>query len=182
MKSVNSAPPGKTDFLIQLDDRSGVSARVLRAASWAVRIAIGLGFLSAVADRFGFWGAPGAPSVTWGNVANYNAYVAQLNWFMPAALVSLAGWIATVAELVLGLALLIGWRLRWSALLSALLLLVFGLTMTFALGPHAPLSYSVFAAASAVFLLFAIQPAGGASCARIGGETATSLKCPPPDA
>ena len=179
MSSLNGAPPMKTDFLIHLDDRSGVSLRMLRAASWVVRIAVGIGFLSAVADRFGLWGPPGAPGVTWGNVAKYNAYVAQLNWFMPAMLVPLAGWIATLAELVFGVALLVGWQLRWSALLSAMLLLSFGLTMTLALGPHAPLSYSVFAAASAAFLLFAIQPTGGASLAPIGEQTGVSLKCPP---
>ena len=172
----------KQDFLIHLDDRSGVSARMLRAASWAVRIAIGIGFLSAVADRFGFWGPPGAPGVTWGNVAKYNAFVAQLNWFMPAVLVPLAGWVATIAEIVLGVTLLLGLQLRWSALFSALLLAVFGLTMTFALGPHAPLSYSVFAAASAAFLLFAIQPTGGASLTPLSEETGVSLKCPPAEA
>lgn len=163
MSSLNGAPPMKTDFLIHLDDRSGVSARLLRCTAWAVRIAIGIGFLSAVADRFGLWGPPGAPGVTWGNVAKYNAYVAQLNWFVPAVLIPFVGWAATIAELVLGVTLLVGWQLRWSALLSALMLAAFGLTMTLALGPHAPLSYSVFSAASAAFLLFAIQPANGAA-------------------
>jgi uncharacterized membrane protein YphA (DoxX/SURF4 family) len=172
----------KTDFLVDLDDRSGVSMRLLRAASWAVRIAIGIGFLSAVADRFGLWGPSGAPGVTWGNLAKYNAYVAQLNWFVPAVFIPFVGWVATIAELVLGLALLAGWHLRRSALFSALLLLSFGLSMTLALGPHAPLSYSVFAAASAAFLLFAIQPTGGASLAPIGEQTGVSLKCPPANA
>ena len=170
------------NFLVSLDDRAGVSRRWLRVAQWAVRMAIGIGFLSAVADRFGLWGPPGAPGVTWGNVAKYNAYVAQLNWFVPAVLIPVVGWIATIAELVLGLALLVGFRLRWSALLSALLLLAFGLTMTLALGPHAPLSYSVFAAASAAFLLFATLPAGDASCTLIDGEARGAVKCPPADA
>jgi uncharacterized membrane protein YphA (DoxX/SURF4 family) len=170
------------DFLINLDDRSGVSRRMLQAASWAARIALSTAFLSAVADRFGFWGAPGTPGVTWGNVEQYNAYVATLNWFVPASLIGLAGWSATIAEIVLGITLLVGWQLRWSALLSAGLLLVFGLTMTMALGVKAPLSYSVFSAASAAFLLFAIQPVAGASCTRINGKAGTSVKCPPREA
>jgi uncharacterized membrane protein YphA (DoxX/SURF4 family) len=170
------------DFLINLDDRAGVSRRMLEAASWAARIAIGVSFLSAVADRFGLWGAPGTAGVTWGNIEQYNAYVATLNWFLPAALVPLAGWSATIAEIVLGIALLVGWQLRWSALLSAGLLLVFGLTMTMALGVKAPLSYSVFSAASAAFLLCAIQPAGDASCTPISGEAGGSVKCPPHEA
>ena len=175
-------PARQRDFLINLDDRSGVSSRMLHVASWAARIALATAFLSAVADRFGFWGAPGTAGVTWGSVEQYNAYVATLNWFLPAALIGFAGWAATIAEIVLGIALLVGWQLRWSALLSGGLLVVFGLTMAMALGVKAPLSYSVFSAASAAFLLFAIQPAGDATCAPIGGDAGGSVKCPPREA
>ena len=170
------------NFLVSLDDRAGVNVRLLRVAQWAARIAIATAFLSAVADRFGFWGAPGTAGVTWGSIERYNAYVGTLNWFLPGSLVGLAGWAATIAEIVLAIALLVGWQLRWSALLSAGLLLVFGLTMTMALGVKAPLSYSVFSAASAAFLLFAIQPVADASCTRINGEAGTSVKCPPREA
>jgi len=78
---------------------------------------------------------------------------------LPTAVIPLTGWAATAAELLLGLGLLIGWQLRWVSLASALLLLSFGLTMLLALGPKAPLDYSVFTAACAAFLLFALQKA-----------------------
>ena len=81
--------------------------------------------------------------------------MAKLNWFVPAGLVPVVGWASTAAETGLALALLIGWKLRWVSLASALLLLSFAATMTVALGPKAPLDYSVFTAA---FLLFATQP------------------------
>jgi hypothetical protein len=90
-------------------------------------------------------------------MGQFNAYVAKLNWFLPAAVIPLTGWAATAAEFLLGLGLLIGWRLRWVSLASALLLLCFGLTMLFALGPKAPIDYSVFTAACAAFLLFVVQ-------------------------
>jgi uncharacterized membrane protein YphA (DoxX/SURF4 family) len=147
------------DFVINLDERAGVNGRILSLAGWAVRIALATAFLSAVADRFGLWGPAGAAGVSWGNVEQYNAYVAVLNWFLPASLIGIIGWMATIAEISLALALLAGWQLRLTAVLSALLLLSFALTMAMALGPKAPLSYSVFSAASAAFLLFAIQPA-----------------------
>ena len=95
--------------------------------------------------------------VSWGNMTQFNAYVAKLNWFLPTAVIPSTGWAATAAELLLGLGLLIGWRLRWISLASALLLLCFGLTMLLALGPKAPLDYSVFTASCAAFLLFAVQ-------------------------
>ena len=134
-----------------------VSKKLIDIATLSLRIALALAFLSAVADRFGLWGKPGRPGVSWGNMAQFNAYVAKLNWFLPAAVIPLTGWAATAAEILLGLGLLIGWRLEWISLASALLLLCFGLTMLLALGPKAPLDYSVFTAAAAAFLLFAIK-------------------------
>ena len=48
-------------------------------ATILLRIALALAFLSAVADRFGLWGKPGSPGVSWGNMTQFNAYVARLN-------------------------------------------------------------------------------------------------------
>ncbi len=39
-----------------------------------LRLALGLSFLSAVADRFGWWGAFGHPNVAWGSFARFVAY------------------------------------------------------------------------------------------------------------
>jgi uncharacterized membrane protein YphA (DoxX/SURF4 family) len=135
-----------------------MDCNLIRVGSWLLRIAFAIGFLSAVADRFGLWGPPGSPGVAWGDLTRFNAYVAKLNWFMPARLIPVVGWASTVAETGLALALLIGWKLRWVSLASALLLLSFAATMTVALGPKAPLGFSVFTAAAAAFLLFAVQP------------------------
>ena len=135
-----------------------MNAKLVRVGSWLLRIALALAFLSAVADRFGLWGPPGSPGVGWGDLTGFNAYVAKLNWFVPAGLIPVVGWASTAAETGLALALLIGWKLRWVSLASALLLLSFAATMTVALGPKAPLDYSVFTAAAAAFLLFATQP------------------------
>jgi len=111
-----------------------MNSNLIRVGSWLLRIALATGFLSAVADRFGLWGPPGSPGVAWEDLVRFNAYVAKLNWFMPARLIPLVGWASTVAEAGLALALLIGWNLRWVSLASALLLLSFAATMTVALG------------------------------------------------
>ncbi len=148
----------KGDFLISLDDSVGVSVRLLRSAAWLVRVALTAAFASAVADRFGLWGPSGTPGVAWGDLERFNAYVAKLNWFLPAGCIWIVGWITTAMETSLALALVVGWQLRWAAFLSAVLLLLFGIAMAIATGPKAPLDYSVFTAASAAFLLFAIQP------------------------
>jgi hypothetical protein len=134
-----------------------MECNLIRVGSWLLRIALAIGFLSAVADRFGLWGPPGSPGVSWGDLTRFNAYVAKLNWFMPARMIPVVGWASTVAETGLALTPLIGWKLRWVSLASALLLLSFAATMTVALGSKAPLTFSVFTAAAAAFLLFAVQ-------------------------
>ena len=127
-------------------------------AALSVRIALAAGFLSAVADRFGLWGSANTPGVAWGGFASFQTYTGTLLWFLPTGLVPAAAWVATVAEVVLAVGLLVGVQLRWVALASGLLLSVFALTMTFALGPEPALSYSVWSAAAAAFLLASLPP------------------------
>lgn len=135
----------------------GVSRpRVLLVAQWFIRLALAAGFLSAVADRFGLWGSPGAPNVEWGDWTSFVNYVAQLNWFVPRAVVPALAWAATAAEVLVAVGLLIGWRLPWVALAAGLLLLSFALTMAMATGIKSPLDASVFAAAAGAFLLAAL--------------------------
>ena len=109
-----------------------------------LRLALGLSFLSALADRFGLWGAFGQPNVAWGNFARFVAYTGKLNCFLPAAVILALAIMATGAEALFSLCLVIGWHTRTAALLSGMLLIVFGVTMTVALGVKAPLDFSVF--------------------------------------
>jgi uncharacterized membrane protein YphA (DoxX/SURF4 family) len=77
-----------------------------------LRLALGLGFLSAVADRFGWWGPFGQPNLAWGNFARFVQYTGKLNWFLPHATMPALAVISTFAEILLGLLLLFGWRTR----------------------------------------------------------------------
>ncbi len=63
------------------------------------------------------------------------------------------GIIATGAEILFGLLLLVGWRTRTAALLTALLLLTFAVSMTLALGIKAPLNYAVLTGIGGALLL-----------------------------
>jgi uncharacterized membrane protein YphA (DoxX/SURF4 family) len=127
--------------------------RVWSAATVFARLALAAGFLSAVADRFGLWGPPHTGSVGWGDFAAYTAYTHSLSPYVPDGLQDAAAWVATAAESVLGLTLLAGVFVRWSACAATALLLGFALSMGLFLGWEAPLSNSVFAAAAAALLL-----------------------------
>ena len=130
--------------------------RLIRLATFSsvfLRLALGISFLSAVADRFGLWGVYGHANVSWGNYARFVDYTAKLNSFLPAAMIPPLAMIATAAETLLGLLLILGWNTRIVAVLSGALLTIFALTMTVALGVEAPLSFSVFSAAGGALLL-----------------------------
>ena len=122
-------------------------------ASLLLRLGLGVGFLSAVADRLGLWGAFGQPNVEWGNFSRFLEYTHTLNWYLPAGMTLPLGIIATGAEILFGLLLVIGWRTRAAALLSALLLLTFGVAMTIALGIKAPLNFAVLTGVGGALLL-----------------------------
>ena len=128
-------------------------AGLATVSSVFLRLALGISFLSAVADRFGLWGVYGQPNVAWGNYARFVAYTAKLNWFLPAATIPALAIIATAAETLFGFLLVLGWKTRTTALLSGLLLTTFALTMTMVLGVKAPLDLSVFSAAGGALLL-----------------------------
>src|SRR6266480_803134 len=132
-----------------------------KLAAVFLRLALAAEFLSAVADRFGLWGPADTPGVSWGGFAPFLAYTGNLLWFLPAGLVPAAGWASTVLEVALAVGLLVGVRLRAVALATGVLLSVFAVTMTVALGPEPPLSYSVWSAAAGAFLLAALRPASG---------------------
>ena len=127
--------------------------RIRGLSSLFLRLALGVSFFSAVADRFGLWGMFGQPNVSWGNFPRFVAYTGKLNWFLPETLIPAVAIIATFAEALLGVCLVIGWQTRTAALLSGILLILFGITMTMALGVKEPLNYSVFSAAGGAFLL-----------------------------
>lgn len=151
------------NFVANRPGETGASRPASAPTRWSgyaamyLRLALGAAFFSAVADRFGVWGGPGAPGVAWGNFHNFLAYTATLNPWFPAAWIPAIGWIATVCEGVFGLALVLGFRTRWAAFLAGLLLLAFALGMAFGVSIKSPLDASVFTASAGSFLLAAMD-------------------------
>lgn len=125
----------------------------LRIALWVTRFALAATLLSAVADRFGMWGPPGAPHVAWGDWPHFVTYCAQVNSFAPKALIPALAWAATVLEAGLGLLLLAGVYLEAVAYATAVLFALFALAMSISFGIKAPLDYSVWGDVAAALLL-----------------------------
>ena len=119
----------------------------------ALSYALGLSFLSAVADRFGFWGAAGETGVAWGNYDAFLIYTKHLNSWAPEFLVSTLGSIVTILEIILAMCLIVGFKRRYAAFASYGLLSIFSLSMIIADGLKGPFDYGVLSAAMGSLLL-----------------------------
>ena len=115
-----------------------------------LRFAISAGFLSAVADRFGLWGADVS---VWGNWDKFLEYTHIINPWVPNYLIPTLGIIATAAEIIFAICLIAGFKTRLFAQLSGFLLLLFALSMTFSTGIKGAFDFSVFSASAAAFAL-----------------------------
>ncbi|KRD57989.1 DoxX family protein [Flavobacterium sp. Root935] len=125
----------------------------LLEAGLILRIVLAITMLSAVADRFGLWGAPGSNAVAWGNWDNFVMYTQTLNPYANKATAEILGIAATFFEVILSLLLIFGFKTRIAALGTAFLLFFFGFAMAVSVSVKAPFDYSVWTSAAAALLL-----------------------------
>lgn len=119
-----------------------------------LRLVISAGFLSAVADRLGFWNKDVS---VWGNWNSFLEYTQLINPWFPVALIPAIGLLATLAEVVFALCLIMGFKTELFAKLSGLLLIIFALSMTLSTGIKGALDFSVFSASAAAFAIAVIK-------------------------
>src|ERR1700757_885541 len=120
---------------------------VIRVVRIALRLSLAAAFLSAAADRFGWWEPFGQGS--WGSMGAFADYAHQLVPFASGWLLTVIVWAATATEATLGVLLLTGWLPKLVGAATCLVLIVFGTAMGVSLGMESPLRYNVFSAASA---------------------------------
>ena len=130
---------------------------VFRVPQLYLRLALGIGFLIPVADRLGWLGPAGYKGVSWGNWDNFATYTNTLLPFLSRSMASIMGLLATTAEILIGICLIVGYKTRIAAFGGFALTLLFALCMAVFLGIKAPFTYSVFSV-SAGSLLLAFVP------------------------
>lgn len=118
-----------------------------------LRLALGIGFILPVMDRFGWLGAPGNPTVGWGSWSIFLDYTNSLMPFLSRSMANIMAIIATAGELVFAVLLIIGYKIRLAAIGSFLLTLMFALSMLIFANYRAPFNYSVFVVSASSLLL-----------------------------
>lgn len=118
-----------------------------------LRLALGIGFLMPVMDRMGLMGPYGANGVTWGDWKHFVDYTHTLVPFASRQMANIMSLLATIGELLFGICLIIGFRIKESALGAGFLTLGFGLCMAIFVSIKAPFSYPVFVFTGSAFVL-----------------------------
>ncbi len=118
-----------------------------------LRLALGIGFIMPVMDRLGFLGPPETGKVNWGDWVHFVDYTHSLVPYLSRSLASILGGLATIAEVVFGICLIIGYKLKYVTLGSAVLTFIFGVCMATSSGIAAPFNYPVFVFTGAGLLL-----------------------------
>jgi len=118
-----------------------------------VRTLMAADFLLAVADRFGVLGPPGAPGVFLGDFARFVDYTRSVISFLPGGLAPPLAVLATIAEVILAIAQLLGFRLRLAAYGATLLLSVYATSMMISLPVAEQFHYRVFLLAAGMLSL-----------------------------
>src|SRR5258708_34442232 len=93
--------------------------RVLQISRVFLRVALGITFLLAIADRFGWLGPYGSKNVSWGDCTHFVQFVAVLKWFVPQSLIPGLAVLGTIIYIRHGIALILGINQRISASRSA---------------------------------------------------------------
>lgn len=117
------------------------------------RLALGLGFLLPVFDRLGFMGPPGSAQAAWGDWKHFVTYTHILMPFTSLYIAHIAGLIATIAECILGVCLIVGYKVKWMGLGAAAITVTFAVFMIASSGIGAPFKYPVFVFTGAGLLL-----------------------------
>lgn len=137
-------------FLIMKD-------KVQQLSQLFLRIATGIAYFIYGTDRLGLWGKPGGKNISWGDWQHFMEYAKQVMSFLPDAVIPVFAATATVAEIILGILLMAGYKTKYAAFGSGLLSFLFALSMTISFGFLSPLGYGVFTVCAASFLLCTID-------------------------
>jgi uncharacterized membrane protein YphA (DoxX/SURF4 family) len=122
---------------------AGAPHGLVVAVRWVAAVALALDFAGAVADRFGIFGGPGRPGVSWGSWAAFVDYTQVLLLGVPRPLAVAAAVLATIVEVTLGVLLLSGYQRRWVGKAAAGLLVVYLISMAASGGLDPIATYAV---------------------------------------
>ena len=126
-----------------------MNSKALGPLTVFLRFALAASYLSSVTSRFGFWGE----DTGWGNYDAFLDYTAKVNPYLPLSVIPTVARMVDVAEISIALLLLLGFRIKETALISGVMLFLFAFGMNVGVGVISTLDHSVYTACFASLIL-----------------------------
>lgn len=93
------------DFGKSFPQRRGIY--FAKGGIYFAKVSLAISYLSAVFDRFGFWGHLGETGVSWGSMTQFFKHVSTLCPWATENMIPVIGWVVTVLEALIALAYII---------------------------------------------------------------------------
>ena len=116
------------DFGKSFPQRPGIY--FAKGGIYFAKVGLAISYLSAVFDRFGFWGHLGETGVSWGSMTQFFKHVSILCPWAPENMIPVIGWVVTVLEAVIALSYIINTKNKIINYANIFLLILFIISMS----------------------------------------------------
>ena len=140
------------DFSKSSTQRRGIF--FAKGGIYFAKVSLAISYLSAVFDRFGFWGHFGETGVSWGSMTQFFKHVSTLCPWAPENMIPVIGWVVTVLEALIALAYIINAKNKIINYANIFLLILFIISMSFFQSIKMMINFNVIVCFSTALLIY----------------------------
>ena len=118
------------------------------------KVSLAISYLSAVFDRFGFWGHFGETGVSWGSMTQFFKHVSTLCPWATENMIPVIGWMVTVLEALIALAYIINAKNKIINYANIFLLILFIISMSLFQSIKMMINFNVIVCFSTALLIY----------------------------
>lgn len=125
-----------------------------RRGIYFAKVGLAISYLSAVFDRFGFWGHLGETGVSWGSMTQFFKHVSTLCPWATENMIPVIGWVVTVLEAVIALSYIINVKNKLINIANIFLLILFIISMSLFQSIKIMINFNVIVCFSTALLIY----------------------------
>ena len=140
------------DFSKSSTQRRGIF--FAKGGIYFAKVSLAISYLSAVFDRFGFWGHFGETGVSWGSMTQFFKHVSTLCPWATENMIPVIGWVVTVLEALIALAYIINAKNKIINYANIFLLILFIISMSLFQSIKMMINFNVIVCFSTALLIY----------------------------
>ena len=140
------------DFGKSFPQRRGIF--FAKGGIYFAKVSLAISYLSAVFDRFGFWGHAGETGVSWGSMTQFFKHVSILCPWAPENMIPIIGWVVTVLEAVIALSYIINANNKFINIANIFILILFIISMSLFQSIKMMINFNVIVCFSTALLIY----------------------------